>query len=164
MARRVFYSFHYVPDNWRVSQVRNIGAVEGNAPASDNDWEAVTRRGDKAIQNWIDSQLNGRSCSIVLIGQNTAKRKWINYEIKKTWDDGKGLLGIYIHRLKDKNGLQSLQGSNPFDEFTFTNTGKKMSSIVKAYNPPYVDSKDVYAYISNNLEAWIEVAVKSRNG
>lgn len=24
-----FYSFHYAPDNWRASQVRNIGAVEG---------------------------------------------------------------------------------------------------------------------------------------
>ncbi len=35
MARRVFYSFHYVPDCWRTSQVRNIGAIEGNKPASD---------------------------------------------------------------------------------------------------------------------------------
>lgn len=35
MARRVFYSFHYVPDNWRVSQVRNIGAIEDNKPAKD---------------------------------------------------------------------------------------------------------------------------------
>jgi hypothetical protein len=118
MARRVFYSFHYVPDNWRASQVRNIGVVEGNVPASDNDWETIKKGGDKAIQNWIDNQLNGRSCAIVLIGQNTAGRKWINYEIKKSWEDGKGLLGIYIHRLKDRNGLQSSQGSNPFDEFS----------------------------------------------
>jgi hypothetical protein len=41
---------------------------------------------------------------------------------------------------------------------------KKMSSIVKAYNPPYMDSKDVYGHISDNLEGWIEAAVKSRNG
>lgn len=164
MARRVFYSFHYVPDNWRASQIRNIGVVEGNTPASDNDWETVTKSGDKAIQNWIDGQLNGRSCSIILIGQKTAGRKWINYEIKKSWEDGKGLLGIYVHRLKDRNGLQSSQGGNPFEEFTFNDSGKKMSSIVKAYNPPYVDSKDVYAYISDNLAGWIEAAVKSRNG
>ncbi|MEW8354447.1 MAG: TIR domain-containing protein [Candidatus Thiodiazotropha sp.] len=25
MARKCFYSFHYNPDNWRVSTVRNIG-------------------------------------------------------------------------------------------------------------------------------------------
>lgn len=164
MTRRVFYSFHYVPDNWRASQVRNIGVVEGNTPASDNDWETVTKSGDKAIQNWIDGQLNGRTCSIILIGQNTAGRKWINYEIKKSWEDGKGLLGIYVHRLKDRNGLQSSQGGNPFDQFTLNDSEKKMSSIVKAYNPPYMDSKDVYGHISDNLEGWIEAAVKSRNG
>jgi len=163
MTRRVFYSFHYAPDNWRASQVRNIGVVEGNTPASDNDWETVTKSGDKAIQNWIDGQLNGRACSIILIGQNTAGRKWINYEIKKSWEDGKGLLGIYVHRLKDRNGLQSSQGGNPFDKFTLNGSEKKMSSIVKAYNPPYVDSKDVYGYISDNLAGWIEAAVKSRN-
>ena len=30
MARRVFYSFHYQPDNWRAAMVRNIGSIEGN--------------------------------------------------------------------------------------------------------------------------------------
>lgn len=60
MARKVFYSFHYIPDNWRASQVRYIGAVEGNQPAKDNDWEAVKRGGDAAIQKWIDGQLEGR--------------------------------------------------------------------------------------------------------
>ena len=39
MARKCFYSFHYQPDNVRASQVRNIGAIEGNQPVSDNDWE-----------------------------------------------------------------------------------------------------------------------------
>ena len=39
MKRRVFYSFHYSPDNWRAAQVRQIGSIEGNSPASDNDWE-----------------------------------------------------------------------------------------------------------------------------
>lgn len=162
MARQVFYSFHYAPDNWRASQVRNIGVVEGNAPAKDNDWETITKGGDKAIQKWIDDQLYGRSCAVVLIGQNTAGRKWINYEIQKAWGDGKGVLGIYVHRLKDRNGNQSSQGSNPFDEFTFSESKKKMSSVVKAYNPPYADSKDVYAHISDNIETWIETAIEVR--
>ena len=118
MARRVFYSFQNKPDNWRASQVRNIGKVEGNKPASDNDWETVTKGGDKAIQKWIDDQLNGRSCSIVLVGENTAGRKWIKYEKEKSWNDGKGLLGIYIHNLKNSAGEQSNKGKNPFDDFT----------------------------------------------
>jgi hypothetical protein len=28
-TRKVFYSFHYMPDAWRASQVRNMGVVEG---------------------------------------------------------------------------------------------------------------------------------------
>ncbi|HBS44085.1 MAG TPA: hypothetical protein DEA91_05740, partial [Paenibacillus sp.] len=96
MARKAFYSFHYKPDNWRASQVRNIGAIEGNSSISDNDWEEVEKGGDKAIQDWIDKQLKGRSCTIVLIGEKTAGRKWIKYEIKKSWNQSKGVLGIYI--------------------------------------------------------------------
>lgn len=53
MARKVFYSFHYQKDGWRASKVRNIGIVEGNAPASDNKWEEVKRSGDAAIRRWI---------------------------------------------------------------------------------------------------------------
>lgn len=83
MARQVFYSFHYDNDNWRASQVRNIGVIEGNRPAPDNDWETIKKGGDAAIQNWINNQLRYRSCTIVLIGSNTAGRKWINYEIEK---------------------------------------------------------------------------------
>jgi hypothetical protein len=87
MARRAFYSFHYEPDSQRASQVRNMGVVEGNKPASDNDWEEVTKKGDQSIRDWIDGQLDGKSCTIVLIGANTAGRKWIGYEIKKSWND-----------------------------------------------------------------------------
>src|ERR1700722_4594459 len=121
MARKVFYSFHYDPNKWRAAQVRNIGVIEGNSPASDNEWEAVKKGGDSAIQKWIDLQLLGRTCAIVLIGSNTAGRKWISYEIKKAWEDGKGLLGIHIHNLKNQFGQQSLKGSNPFNGFTIKN-------------------------------------------
>ena len=96
MARRCFFSFHYKPDSWRASQVRNMGAIEGNVPVSDNDWEAVTRGGDSAIQKWIDGQLGGKSCTVVLVGQGTAGRKWINYEIEKSWNSSLGLVGVCI--------------------------------------------------------------------
>lgn len=163
MARKGFFSFHYQPDNWRASQVRNMGAVEGNAPISDNDWEAVKKGGDAAIQKWIDDQLNGKSCAVFLIGANTAGRKWINYEITKAWNDGKGVVGIHIHYLKDSSGTQSAKGKNPFEDFTMQKDGKKLSSIVKVYDPPYSTSTNVYSHIKENLEAWIEEAISIRN-
>lgn len=161
MARRVFYSFYYKEDNWRASQVRNMGVIEGNKPVSDNDWEQITRGGEDAIKRWINDQMNGTSCTIVLIGSNTSNRKWIKYEIEKSWNDGKGLLGIYIHNLKDNEGHQSRKGRNPFDDFTLN--GKALSQIVNAYEPPSSDSKRVYEYIQNNIAKWVEEAIAIRS-
>ncbi len=163
MARRVFYSFHYKPDNWRASQVRNVGAIEGNRPCSDNDWEAITRGGDDRIKRWIADQMDGKSCAVVLIGSNTAGRKWINYEIIKAWDDRKGVVGVYVHNLQGSDGRQSEKGLNPFDSIGYGNTGRMLSSVVRAYDPPYFDSKQVYGYISANLANWVDEAVRIRN-
>ncbi len=96
MARRCFFSFHYKPDSHRASQVRLIGVIEGNRPATDNDLETVVGGGESAIQKWIDNQMTGKSCTVVLVGSNTANRKWINHEIVKSWDERMGVVGIHI--------------------------------------------------------------------
>ena len=160
MARRVFFSFHYKPDNWRASQVRNIGKVEGNSPASDNDWESITKGGDAAIRRWINGQMSGRSCVVVLVGAKTAGRKWIKYEIEKAWSDKKGLLGIYINKLKDVNGNTSDKGRNPFSDFTVN--GEPLTKYVSCYTPTGTSSKTVYDDISDNIESWIEDAIEAR--
>ena len=161
VTRRTFFSFYYKPDNWRANQVRKMGVVEGNPAVSDNDWEAVTRGGDAAIKRWIDDQMYGKSCVIVLIGSQTSGRNWINYEIGKAWDDGKGLLGIHIHNLKDADGDQSQEGANPF--YRLSVNGKRLSNIVKAYDPPYKRSTNVYAHIEENIASWVEEAIQIRN-
>lgn len=162
MARKVFYSFHYEPDNWRASQVRQMGVIEGDAPVADNDWEKVTKGGEPAIEKWIDGQMSGTSCAVVLIGAETAGRKWIEYEICKAWNDNKGVLGIYVHKLKNSDQEQSVKGASPFDPITLRKSGAKLSSIVKAYDPPFSDSTEVYAHIKRNLSNWVEDAIKIR--
>lgn len=162
MKRQIFYSFHFKNDCWRTGQVRNIGTIEGNKPVSENDWEEVKKKGDENIKKWINDQLKYRSCTVVLIGSETSKRKWVKYEIEKSWNDGKGVLGIYIHNLKDQNQERSTKGDNPFERFTCKN-GKKLSDYVKTYNPPYgADSKANYNYIAENIEDWIETAINDR--
>lgn len=160
IRRRVFYSFHYKNDNWRASQVRNIKKITGNSVLGDNEWEKV-KRSEKRITEWIDSQLKGKSCLVVLIGEKTANRKWINYEIKEAWRGGKGVLGIYINNLKDAKGNKSKKGKNPFSFLHFKN-GKKLSGVVKTYTPPYSGSRNVYEFISENIEEWIEEAIEIR--
>lgn len=163
MARKAFYSFHYKPDNWRAATVRNIGAIEGNKPASDNDWETVARGGDDAIKRWIAGQMQGRTCTVVLVGTNTANRKWINYEIIKSWDDGLGVVGIHIHGLKDSAQQTSTKGGNPFDHITHGPSGKKLSSIVRCYDPDGSTSQERYDWIVKHLSNAVEEAITIRS-
>ena len=117
-----FYSFHFANDAWRAGQVRNMGVLEGNSPVSSNKWEEVKREGNISIKRWINNNMNYRSSVIVLIGSETSKRQWCKYEIERAWKEGKGIVGVYIHNLKDVFGSQSLQGANPFSLFCIDKT------------------------------------------
>jgi Thoeris protein ThsB, TIR-like domain len=155
--RQVFYSFHFDEDVMRVQQIRNMGIVDGDEPASPNEWEQLQRKGG-GVEKWIDENMAYRSCVIVLVGKHTADRKWVKYEIKKAWNEKKGLFGIYIHNLKcPRNGLGT-RGANPFDQFTFDD-GSKLSSVIECYNPK---ASDAYGDINANLSSWIETAINSR--
>lgn len=160
MARKVFFSFHYSRDAWRVQQVKQIGAVEGQPFLSSNGWEEVQRQGDSAIEKWIADNMSGKSCVVVLIGSATAGRKWVMHEIQKGWNDRKGLVGIHIHGLLDADKRQDAKGRNPFSDLNLA--GTPLSSIVKAYDPPYATSTAVYDHIKGNLTAWVEEAIAIR--
>lgn len=161
MYKQVFFSFNYNEDSHRVARIKKIGALEGNDTLKPNDWEEVAQD-DEKIKKWINDQMCMRSCVIVLIGSKTAGRKWINYEIKHAWDSGKGVVGIYINNMVDLNGVQGPKGENPFADFK-TSDGKNLAEIVKSYDPPYTDSKAVYHYIEQNIESWVDEAIKIRD-
>ena len=160
MARRVFFSFHYDNDNWRAGQVRNMGKVDSSSTFSDNDWEEVKEKTESKIKEWIDEQLNKRSCLVVLIGEKTANRKWINYEIKKAYELNKGIVGIYIHKLENALGEQDDKGNNPFDYLTLE--GEKLSKYVKCFDSVYLSSKNVYSDIKDNIEDLIEYGIEHK--
>lgn len=155
--RKIFYSFHFDNDVMRVQQVRQMGVVEGNTPVNPNTWEEVKRKGEKSIENWIEDNMHGKSCVVVLIGTDTYKRPWVKYEIQKAWKDGKGLLGIHIHNLTCPNNGKCAKGTNPFDSFEFKEGGKVV--VPKVYDPK---ASDAYNDISTNLSAWIEAAISQR--
>ena len=84
MARATFFSFHYAPDCWRASQIKNSWVTQDRKSAgffNSVEWEEVKKKQDSEVEKWIDNQLVGTSVTVVLIGSNTAGRKWINYEI-----------------------------------------------------------------------------------
>ncbi len=120
--KQIFYSFHFDNDVFRVQQIRNIGVIEGNTPVSVNDWEQI-RKNDDAVKKWIDDNMKYKSCVVVLIGEKTAVRPWVRYEIIKGWNDGKGVLGIYIHNIKCLRSGKCNQGANPFHYIDLKNSG-----------------------------------------
>jgi len=156
--RQIFYSFYYDDDVFRVQQIRNIGALEDNKPVSPNEWEQIKKNGDRYIQNWIDENLKYKSCLVVLIGSETYSRKWVKYEIEKAWNDGKAVLGIYIHNLNCMKNGKCNKGPNPFD-YTYSKSGNKISTLVKTYDPSSINT---YTDIASNIERLIEEAVNSR--
>lgn len=156
MAREpVFYSFHYGNDVFRVQQIRHMGVVDGNEPVSPNEWEQVRRKGDAAVETWIDDSLKYKRCVIVLIGSETANRRWVKHEIKRAWELKKGLFGIYIHNLKDPRTGTCSKGPNPFSNWNVDN--QSMANLVTCYDPA---SWDAYGEISRNLTTWVSEAIE----
>ena len=151
MSRKVFYSFHFENDNWRAGQVRNIGTVEGDKPVNGNKWEDVKSKSDSTIRTWIDDNLKDKSCLVVLIGEKTSERKWVNYEINRAWELGKAVCGIYIHKLEDVLGRQSSKGKNP------------LANHIPIFESAYTSSKYVYDDIKNNIADLVEKAIKIRS-
>jgi len=159
MVRRVFFSFHYERDIWRVSQVRNSWVtkpdIEEAGYIDAASWENIRKQGDDAIKRWIANQLDGTSVTVVLIGKETSTREWVRYEIRKSYEKKNGLLGVYIHNLKDNEGKTDEQGNNYFGEIGKDDKG----------NPVYFGQIfPTYDYVNNkgydNIGDWIEQAAK----
>lgn len=159
VARSIFASFHYTGDADRVQQVLKMGAIEGDSLVVAQDWESVKYKTDAAIENWIHTQMLRKSAVVVLVGSETASRKWVDYEIRKAWDDRRPLVGIRIHGLKGLDGKTSSRGANPFSKVTLKD-GTCLDSRIDLHDPAGVASTDVYKSISDNIDSWIANAKK----
>ena len=160
MARRVFFSFHYQRDVRRVAQVRNSWVVRPGSesqPFLDKaEWESIKRTGAKAIEAWIDKQLAGTSVTVVLIGAETSERPWVRHEIKRSYELGKGMIGIWLNNVKDPQTGTDVRGKNPFDYWQVDQGARKvsMSSLYPVYD--WVGD-DGY----KNLPSWLDKAASA---
>jgi len=168
MARSVFFSFHYQADIWRVSQVRNSWLTKGKRTNKFLDsaaWESVKRKGDSSIKSWIDAQLERTSVTVILIGRETSSRKYVNYEIQKSYERGNGIIGIYIHGIKDQNGDTSEKGKNPLDNHINKSTKSFLGLFDYEDETPLSDIFPCYYWIDDcgrdNMTNWIEMAAKN---
>ena len=143
MARKVFFSFKY-DDVQRAMNVRNSNVISGALKSGfidKADFEAIEKQGERAIQKWIDEQLTGTSVTVVLVGANTHKSKWVKYEIEQSIARGNGLLSIDISKIADLNG----------------NTTDCCSLRAQGYKH-YLWNKESGR---DNLGTWVEAAAKA---
>lgn len=160
MARRVFFSFHYERDVWRAGVVRNSWVSKPNREAAGfwdaATWEEVKKKGEEAVKKWIDKQLEGASVTAVLIGTETSTRKYVEYEIIQSYNKGNGLLGVYIHNIKDQNQRTEPKGENPFNRIYVERNGQRVyfSQIYNTYD--WVTDNGY-----ENFGDWVEKAAKN---
>ena len=159
MAKSVFFSFDYDVDNWRVQQVINMGAIEGGAAFTPQDWESVRLKTDAAIEKWIHEQMAWTRAVIVLVGRHTAESRWVRHEIREAWNDKRPLVGVRIHGLKNSDGKVDTVGDNPFAKIGLKGGGT-VADHVSLHNPAGALSADVHASIKQNLESWVANAYK----
>jgi len=76
--------------------------------------DAKKTKSDSEIKDLINSGLSGTSVTCVLVGSSTASRRWVKYEIIKSFDRGNGLLAVQINRITGRFG-RTTRGQNPFD-------------------------------------------------
>lgn len=161
MARRVFFSFHYKNDVWRAFQVRNSWVIKDTRKAEGfidaADFENLKKTGESEVKKWIHEQLRGTSVTVVLIGSETSNREYIKYEIKKSWERGNGIIGIYIHNKKNDDGYITQKGDTDFGPI-FTSMFDDKKHFFQRFK--------TYDWVNDdgfkNMWKWIEQAYKEK--
>jgi hypothetical protein len=127
VARRTFFSFHYVPDVTRAWVVRNSWVTKvaqgerEDAGFFDNSvFEAKEREGVEILKRFLRDGLRNTTVTCVLVGAETTLRRWVRYEIFRSFIRGNGLLAVRIHTIADLNKLKCTEGANPFRALAFT--------------------------------------------
>ena len=102
IKRRIFISF----DHDDATQVLGFMGLRNIVDNFDFYNHKLDRRINSTDVDYVcrvirEEYINPASVTVVLIGNNTAKSKWVNWEIEESKRQGKGILGI---RLKDTWG------------------------------------------------------------
>lgn len=149
-----FFSFHY-DDVWKVNQVRNSWVTHPNARSAgffdQSLFEKARTSSESVLRDMIDDGLEDTDVTVVLIGERTHSRSWVQYEIEQSAVRGNRLLGIDIHELRGTNGRCGRRGRSPFMKIEIDEYGMTLDECVPVYD--WV-SEDGYI----NLREWVRDA------
>ncbi len=149
MAKKVFFSFHYqdvidfranvVRNHWRLKLDRQSAGYFDKSV-----WEEAEAKSDIGLKRLINGALTGCSTTCVLIGTHTYARRWVQYEIMKSFRDGKKVIGVHINSIKDKNQVVKIKGANPFSSLGVTYSSSGLTATLKvARGDKWYDYTDI---------------------
>jgi hypothetical protein len=130
MAKRVYFCFHYQDViDFRANVVRNHWVTKlhredaGYFDASL--WEGARKQGDVAIKRLINSGLDNTSVTCILVGSQTFQRKYVRYEILKSFKRGNAIFAVHINSIPGKDKQVKPSGPNPllYVGVTFSDSG-----------------------------------------
>lgn len=135
MAKRVFFSFHYQDViDFRANVVRQHWLTKPSREAAGffdaSLWETAQRTGDVAVKRLINSGVDGTSVTCVLIGSDTYERKWVRYEVLKSFRKGNSILAVHINTIKGRDERTKPKGPNPLDFLGVTYSDDGMEGIL----------------------------------
>ncbi len=147
MARSVFFSFHYGDvSSFRANVVRNSWVTMGSTAnfIDKSAWEEAERKGTTQLKSLVEAWLKGTSVTAILVGTETHTRRWVRYEIVKSFVEGKGILPIYINRIPSKNEGIKAKGINPLERLAVdVSTDCKTLTFYELTNGKWVPFKDL---------------------
>lgn len=118
MAKRVFFGFHYQDViDFRANVVRQHWLTKPDRESAGffdaSIWESAKKTGDVAVKKLINSGLDGTSVTCVLIGSETYARRWVRYEILKSFRKANLIIAVHINSIKGKDQRTKPKGPNP---------------------------------------------------
>lgn len=138
MAKKVFFSFHYQDViDFRANVVRQHWVTKPDQQEAGfidkSIWEEAKKTNSLALKRLINSELEGTSNTCVLVGTDTYKRPWVQYEIFKSIHKGNHLFAVHINGIKGKDKQTKDLGKNPFDYtgIKFDDDGSKYAFITR---------------------------------
>ena len=130
-VRRTFFSFHYQLDVSRAHVVRNSWVTkEDREDAGFFDasvFESKKRAGEETLKAFLTEALKGTTVTCVLIGNQSAFRPWVRYELVRSFHKGNGLFGIYVHNVRNLDKQTAAAGPNPFEQLAFRVANDRIS-------------------------------------
>lgn len=114
--RKIFPSYDWDEDVWRVNQIIKMPAIVGKEKLGfvSGVPNEEAKKSDATIKRWIDDNLKGCSCMIVFCGEKTAQSRWVKYEIEQARILNMGRFIVELTGRLDKNRQPCKFASDPY--------------------------------------------------